>query len=159
MSLPTTYPDCLTRLYGVEGGYTIDKGGPTRWGVTEVVARAHGYTGDMRDYPLEDASRVYKPEYWDAIRADELPELIRYAAFDVAVNSGDEEAVKLLQRAVGALDDGHLGPATMAAIAAANPETTLRRLCGYRELLMTSLSNWDEDGKGWIRRVAAILVA
>ena len=159
MSLPTTYAEALAFLYGEEGGYTVDRGGPTRWGVTEAVARSHGYAGDMHDYPLADASLVYKPDYWDAVKADELPEAIRYAAFDASVNSGAEEARKLLQRAAGAEADGDLGPATMSAIAAENPEALLRKLCAYRMELMTALSNWDTDGRGWIRRVAAILSA
>ena len=36
------------------GAYTNDpgdSGGPTRWGITEKVAKANGYTGDMRDLP------------------------------------------------------------------------------------------------------------
>lgn len=39
---------------GKEGGYVdhpSDKGGPTRWGITQTTARAHGYTGDMRNPP------------------------------------------------------------------------------------------------------------
>src|SRR3546814_12924741 len=41
-----------------EGGYTAhpaDKGGPTRWGITQAVARAHGYCGDMRQFPRDEA--------------------------------------------------------------------------------------------------------
>ena len=159
MSLPANYSDALTYLYGEEGGYTVDAGGPTRWGVTEAVARSHGYAGDMRDYPIEEASRVYKPDYWDAVRADELPEAVRFAVFDLAVNSGPHEACRILQRAAGVVDDGELGPQSMAAIASASPDALLRKVCGYRELLMIGLGNWPVDGKGWIRRVATILVA
>ena len=42
----------LETLLGKEGGYTdhpSDRGGPTNWGITEKVARAYGYTGDMRE--------------------------------------------------------------------------------------------------------------
>lgn len=41
-------------ILGKEGGYVdhpSDKGGPTRWGITQTTARAHGYTGDMRNLP------------------------------------------------------------------------------------------------------------
>ena len=41
-----------------EGGYSdhaADPGGKTRYGITEVVARSHGYRGDMRELPLDAA--------------------------------------------------------------------------------------------------------
>lgn len=159
MSLPTTYADALVYLYGEEGGYTEDAGGPTRWGVTQAVARAHGYAGDMHDYPQADAAAVYKPDYWDAVRCDELPAGLRFAVFDVAVNSGAHEAAVLLQRAAGVPADGALGTQTMTAVDAADPDVVLRKLCGYRLELMAALPNWDADGRGWSRRIAAILVA
>ena len=160
MSLPTTYADALTYLYGEEGGYTVDAGGPTRWGVTQAVAQAHGYTGDMQAYPIEQAAAVYKPDYWDAVRCDDLPAAVRFAAFDVAVNSGAHEAGVLVQRAAGvAPEDGVVGPATLAAVAALDADVVLRRLCGYRLALMVGLSNWEVESRGWCRRIAAILVA
>jgi Glycosyl hydrolase 108 len=45
-------------VIGREGGYSnhpADRGGATRWGVTEAVARAHGYRGDMRSGNLSAA--------------------------------------------------------------------------------------------------------
>ena len=159
MNLPVTFVDALAYLYGEEGGYVVDAGGPTKWGVTEAVARAHGYAGDMHDYTQADAAVVYRPAYWDAMHCDELPLLARFAVFDLAVNSGAHEAAVLLQRAVGVKEDGVLGAFTMSAIAAVSPEALLRKLCGYRLALMAGLHNFDVDGRGWIRRVAAILVA
>ena len=53
----------IEEVIGREGGYSdhpADTGGATRWGVTERVARAHGYRGDMRSYPRADAVAVYR---------------------------------------------------------------------------------------------------
>ena len=44
-----------------EGGYAnhpADKGGATCFGITEAVARAHGYTGGMRDLPRDEAAAM-----------------------------------------------------------------------------------------------------
>ncbi|HGV4401999.1 TPA: glycosyl hydrolase 108 family protein, partial [Klebsiella pneumoniae] len=46
-----TADQIIEGILGKEGGYVdhpSDKGGPTRWGITQTIARAHGYTGDMR---------------------------------------------------------------------------------------------------------------
>src|SRR5690606_29972782 len=91
-------------LLGHEGGYADhpkDPGGATCWGVTERVARATGYSGHMRDLPVDLAKAIYRRDYWDAVHANEMPEGVRYAVFDAAVNSGVKQAVKWLQRAVG----------------------------------------------------------
>ena len=57
----------IDEVIGREGGYSnhpADRGGATRWGVTEAVARAHGYRGDMRSFPREDAVEIYRRLYW-----------------------------------------------------------------------------------------------
>ena len=91
-------------LLGHEGGYVDnpkDPGGATRWGITERVARANGYTGHMRELPVTTAKQIARREYWDAVKADQLPAQLRYAVFDAAYNSGPTQAIKWLQRALG----------------------------------------------------------
>ncbi len=144
-----------------EGGYSNhvdDKGGATMWGITESVARAHGYTGDMRSLPVEFAKRVYKATYWDAVKADELPAQVRYSVFDAAVNSGVSRATKWLQEAVSTKADGMIGPKTLIAIRQQNPESLNARYNGVRLIFMTNLTNWGTFGKGWARRIAGNLV-
>ena len=98
--------DILLKHEGGFSDHAADPGGKTRYGITEAVAREVGYRGDMRELPLDLAKRIYKDRYWDAVRAEELPEAIRYAVFDAAVNSGPRQAILWLQRAVGVRDDG-----------------------------------------------------
>jgi lysozyme family protein len=150
------------KLLGHEGAYSdhpSDPGGRTMWGVTERVARADGYQGHMRDFPVDHAKRIYRRQYWDAVRAEELPPLIRYAVFDAAVNSGVRQAVRWLQRAVGARDDGVIGPETLMMARAANPDFAARRMLGMRLEFMASLSNWPAFSRGWARRIADLLQA
>lgn len=152
----------FAELLGHEGGYSdhaADPGGKTRYGVTEAVAREVGYRGDMRDLPLDLAKRIYRERYWDAVRADELPAGVRYAVFDAAVNSGPRQAVLWLQRAAGVDADGIIGPKTLAAVKAAGGETLKARMLAQRLRFMADLRTWPAFGRGWARRVAAILEA
>ena len=102
----------IDEVIGREGGYSnhpADRGGATRWGVTEAVARAHGYRGDMRFYPREEAVAVYRRLYWLRPGFDRVAEHApRVAAelFDTGVNMGPAVAVGFLQRALNALNRG-----------------------------------------------------
>lgn len=148
------------RLLGHEGEFSDhpdDPGGATRWGVTQRVARANGYEGDMRAFPAEQAKAIYRRQYWDAVRADDLPPALRYAVFDAAVNSGVAQAAKWLQRAVGVPDDGRIGPQTVIAARAAQPDFALRRMIAARLRLMTDLKSWPAFSRGWSRRLADLL--
>lgn len=143
-----------------EGGYsdhTADPGGKTRFGVTEAVAREVGYRGDMRDLPLDLAKRIYKERYWDAVKAEQLPPTLRYATFDAAVNSGTGQAAKWLQRALGVKDDGMIGPQTIAAANAGNPDALRMRMLAQRLKFMTGLSNWPAFSRGWASRIASLM--
>ena len=143
-----------------EGGFSNhpdDPGGATMYGVTEVVARAEGYTGPMRELTLDFAKQVYRKRYWDACRCDQMPDVLRYPLFDAAVNSGPSQAIKWLQAAVGVKADGAIGPVTQQAVNMAAPQPTRQKMIGNRLRFMTQLSNWPSFSKGWARRIAAIL--
>jgi lysozyme family protein len=144
-----------------EGEYSnhpADPGGKTRFGITEEVARRHGYPGSMAELPLDLAKTIYKAEYWDVVRADELPADMRYPLFDAAVNSGPTRAIMWMQEMLGLADDGNFGPVTMAAVQACDPERIAGRMLGRRLIFMSKLSTWPSFGKGWARRVGHILV-
>lgn len=104
--------ELINEVIGREGGYSnhsADTGGATRWGVTEAVARAHGYRGDMRAFPREEAVAVYRRIYWLRPGFDRVAEYApRLAAelFDTAVNMGPAVATGFLQRALNALNRG-----------------------------------------------------
>lgn len=118
-----------------EGGYVdhpADRGGPTRWGITEAVARRQGYMDNMRLLPQCDASAIYKRLYWIAPGFDKIAELAPKLAaelFDTGINMGTGTATCFLQRALNALNrnardygdiavDRRIGPATIFALRA-----------------------------------------
>lgn len=150
-----TFDDAFALLMDVERGYWNDPvGGPTMFGVTEKVARACGYAGDMRALPLSFAKSVAKSEYWDRYKCDQFDPAIGFHVFDAAYNGG-HPAVWLQQavRGVAAID-GLIGPATVAAVRAADPERVMRLFGAYRELYLTDLDGFAHDGRGWTRRCA-----
>ena len=149
--------DILLKHEGGFSDHAADPGGKTRFGITEAVAREVGYRGDMRELPLDLAKRIYKDRYWDAVRAEELPEAIRYVVFDAAVNSGPRQAIRWLQRAVGVRDDGVIGPITLSAVRATDPQALLRRILSARLRFMTDLPTWPAFGRGWARRIADLM--
>ena len=123
----------IDELIEREGGYVnhpADKGGPTCFGITEAVARAHGYAGAMRSLPREEAAAIYRRLYWLRPRYDQVAKRApRIAAelFDTGVNMGPAVATTFLQRALTALNrngkdygdltpDGRIGPVTIAAL-------------------------------------------
>ena len=156
-----TFDACFERLLGHEGAYVNDPrdpGGETMWGITVAVARAAGYAGPMRDLPLATAKAIYRARYWDVVRADDLPDSIRFDVFDAAVNHGPMQAATWLQRAVGAVPDGMIGPATLAAVKAAGPMVG-PHFNSQRLRFYTDLPSWPAFGRGWARRVASNLGA
>ncbi|NQW94048.1 MAG: glycoside hydrolase family 108 protein [Polaromonas sp.] len=149
------------RLLGNEGGYSnnpSDPGGATNWGVTQAVARANGYQGDMRDFTQAQAKVIYRRDYWDAVRAGALPAEVRFDIFDGAVNSGVGQSIRWLQRAVGAEADGVLGTQTLAAVGALPGAVVAARYNGHRLMFMAGLKTWPVFGGGWARRIAGNLL-
>lgn len=157
-----TFDEAFTKLMGHEGDFSdhpSDPGGATRFGVTQRVARANGYTGDMRNFPVFEAKLIYRASYWDACRCDELPDAARFDVFDGAVNSGVGQSIKWLQRAVGTTDDGVIGMKTLLACTLLAGATVQARYNGHRLEFMTNLKTWSAFGAGWARRIANNLKA
>lgn len=109
-----------------------DRGGATKYGITEAVARANGYTGDMRSLPLGLARTIYRRRYWDAPgfgRVAAVSETIAAELADTGVNMGPTTAALMFQRWLNALNrrqkdyadlfvDGAIGPVTVGALRA-----------------------------------------
>lgn len=100
----------FTHTVGIEGGYSdhpSDRGGATKYGITERVARAEGYQGDMRDLPMLTAKIIYKRRYWDLLNLtaiDLIASPIAHELFDTGVNMGTSIAGVFFQRCLNALN-------------------------------------------------------
>lgn len=123
----------IEALIDREGGYVdhpADRGGPTKFGITEQVARAFGYNGRMQDLTRDAARLIYKARYWKQPRFDEVhlvyPRLAE-EMFDTGVNMGPAIPSRFLQRALNLLNrsqadypdigvDGQLGALTLHSL-------------------------------------------
>ena len=156
----------LTRVLAHEGGYVNDPhdpGGATNRGITFRVYDAYRTrkglsTRDVREIRPTEISEIYRLQYWDVVKGDELPPGLDYVLFDGAVNSGPAQSVKWLQRALGTVVvDGQLGQATLAAVMAhGRPADLVDAVCDRRLAFLRALRTWPRFGKGWSARVASV---
>lgn len=149
----TAYDRAFEMIIGHEGGYVNDPndpGGETKYGISK---RSYPRE-DIRSMTLDRAKAIYRRDYWDHVRGDELPEVVARNVFDGAVNSGVFASARWLQRALGVTDDGQIGPITLAAANAGSPDALAARYNGQRLDALTYMGNWSHFGRGWARRVA-----
>lgn len=151
---------CLKLILHHEGGYVNhpkDPGGETNLGVTKRVYEEWGGTKDMKDLTVEDVSPIYKKNYWDRIKGDELPSGLDLCVFDFGVNAGTGRAAKFLQRLVDTTVDGGIGPNSLRAInehvSRWSIEQTIDDYQAERQKYYEKLKTFETFGRGWTRRV------
>lgn len=152
------FDDAFALVIGNEGGYSNnprDPGGETRFGISK---RAYP-NEDIRALTLDRAKEIYRRDYWDKVRGDELPTLVGQQVFDAAANHGAANAVRMLQSALGVTIDGALGPITLRAAWESNPVVFGVLFNAARLEFYTTLPTWPDFGRGWARRVASNLRA
>ena len=135
--MDTLWDAAITHLLRVEGGvvnHPDDPGGITNMGIS---LRAFPHLGEVgiRNLTRDDAISLYRTEYWNRL-PDDLPDGLRWMAFDAAVNSGVSRALAWLT---------------------AHP--TVEEYAAERLRFYASLSTWNAFGRGWTRRIADLLTA
>jgi len=151
-----TFQIAFDRLIGNEGGYVnnpADPGGETNWGISK-----RSYPDlDIKSLTRDGAKVIYLRDFWNAGKMDQFDGVIAFQTFDIAVNSGIQTAIRMLQRAAGVADDGSVGPITLAAVQAAGGPQMVMRLIAERLDFWRKLSTWGTFGAGWAGRAAADL--
>ena len=137
----------LDQVLKFEGGYgndPRDPGGPTNFGITIADYRRYinskATAADVRNMKLDDAKRIYRAAYWDALDCDRLSSGVDYCIFDYGVNSGVGRARKILARFKNVTD----------------PVKLINAICDERMTFLRSLSTFSTFGVGWTRRVMAV---
>lgn len=98
----------------------------------------------------------YKVNFWDMARLDEVnDQRVANWCFDHHVNGG-ARGLKWMQEAAGVTADGQIGPASIAAINAADPLTLLERarnIAGnYRLEKIKKDPTQRQFARGWLKR-------
>lgn len=162
--MKNSFEHVLPRVLAHEGGFVNDPddpGGPTNRGVTQRVydgyRKRKGLSPrSVRGITAEEIHEIYRHQYWDAVRGDDLPLGLDYAVFDYAVNSGVKRAAQHLQEVLGVRMDGIIGEMT---ISEANDRETIGLIEAYVNRRMKFLrqirkgGGWKKFGRGWTRRV------
>ena len=129
----------IRNVIGREGGLVdnpADRGGLTKYGISQSAYPKL----DIASLTADQAAAIYKRDYWDAIKADQLDPAIREMAFDAAVNQGVNWTKTALEQAKG--DPNvflQLREQRYRQIAAANPSQQqflagwLNRLAEFRQ--------------------------
>jgi len=66
------------KLILIEGGYVdhpYDNGGKTKYGITEKLKDALGYECDIAELTEEQAKEIYKSEFWNKVKGDEISQI------------------------------------------------------------------------------------
>lgn len=159
----------------LSGRVTVDAGGRTRFG---IAARFHPdlpdefFTGPAEE-ALAEAEKIEEAAYWTVMRLSEIDaQDVANKLFDMAVNMGVRQAGVMAQRAANGLlqdtspvlakrvmEDGVIGPRTLAAINALDPAAyvqALRDLSAefYRHIASISPAQ-AVNLSGWLRRAKA----
>ena len=158
------YQHCLEMILHHEGGYVNhpeDPGGATNLGVTKRVYEewvGRTVTLDaMERLQVSDVAPIYKKNYWNRVKGDQLPSGLDLCVFDFGVNAGTGRAAKYLQRMIGSTPDGAIGPNTLRAVKmfcdTEGVESAIGDYQDARQSYYEKLSTFDTFGRGWTRRV------
>ena len=168
----SNFGECLERVLIFEGGYSnhsADRGGATNKGITQQTYDTYRINKGLNRQPVVSLSgdelwEIYHNGYWKPIHGDELPQATSAVLFDSAVNSGPRQAIKWLQRVVGAKDDGVFGPATLKSVnefVERNGDKHLaREIIALREQFIYEIIERNVSQavfeRGWLNRLASL---
>jgi lysozyme family protein len=151
VTLKDNFLHCLQMTLIWEGGYTdnpSDPGGKTNWGITwkeyNRYRRSKGLKiRTVRFLTRDEMHEIYKTNYWDSMKCDDLPIGVDHAVFDLAVNNGVGRARQFLAIAK---KRGVLAP-----------QDLIDSICDQRLIFDRHLKRlWKVFGNGWYRRIQGV---
>lgn len=173
-----TFSQWLERAWDYEGRvFEVvpgDRGGPTKWGITigrvatikgvklpkPGTAAYNRLVEDLKALSPDEIKAIYKRDYWDAVRGDDLPPGVDFAVADFGLNSGPSRAAKYLCRCLGMKQSGTLNNEVIQAAKQADADDLVNTYCDARAAFLRGIvaSNTSQGKflKGWLNRVADV---
>ena len=154
------FDEIIEKVLEHEGGYVNDPkdlGGETKYGITKRF-----YPDvDIKNLTIEQATEIYKKDYWDKNKVESLPQNLWHIYFDMCVNMGKRTAVKVLQRAAVNKGrdievDGGLGPMTIGALKGVELDRVRAFRVKYYVDLITAKPEQEKFYLGWFRRALEV---
>ena len=158
--MKTTFDEIIEVVLEHEGGYVNDPkdlGGETKYGITKRF-----YPDvDIKNLTIEQATDIFKSDYWDKNKVESLPQNLWHIYFDMCVNMGKRTAVKVLQRAAVNKGrdievDGGLGPMTIGALKGVELDRVRAFRVKYYVDLITARPEQEKFYLGWFRRATEV---
>lgn len=157
-----------------EGGYVNDPndpGGNTNFGVSLRWLKGQGlllaqleaddHTQDVvqviKQMTAQQAGAIYKQFWWDRYNyGDIIPQAVATKVFDTSVNMGASRSHKFLQKALGLIQDGVIGPGTLKAVNTMNSVTVIASFqqtqAAFYQYLVTENPSLQKFLAGWLNR-------
>ena len=154
-NMPVTFDEAFDRLLGHEGGLVDDAndpGGLTNWGISQ---RQYPDV-DIKNLTKDQAKAIYYRDYWKCVGVN-VDTAVMWQTFDASVNHGIGNAIRMLQRAVGVVDDGHWGRLSQVSYSMMDKNDVLFLFLAERLEFFCKLQKFVNFGRGWARRIATNL--
>lgn len=148
-----------------EGGYVcdpLDRGGATNKGVT--ISTYRFYCGNNKS--VDDLKRITESEwkyilqkgFWEPWKADLITnQSIANICVDFAWASGPKTAIVKIQRSLGLLPDGIVGPKTLAALNEGDKNATFNKIKSERLRFVDAICRNNTSQlrflRGWQNRI------
>ncbi len=155
----------------LEGSKFVHDPEATRYGIVQTEYTKYRHDQGKADRSVEfieqyEVYAIYYKDYWAVMKCDKLPDGLDLALFQMGVNIGPGTAIKILQKVVGAVADGYIGPGTLLAIKnkpdkAALIDALLNAQDDYYDKIATDGKHDAFDAKqlnGWHNRVRRVKV-
>jgi lysozyme family protein len=156
---PATFDACLALVWQFDGLKDDAAEGEkfaTSYGVTAMTwadAEKQGIvTGDLADCTKADCAAILRVKYWNACGCPGMNPGVNLMVFNDAMVCGSGHSARLLQRIVGAEQDGVVGPTTLRLANGYPANQLIDRLKDADESYYASLARADLFLKGWDRR-------